>query len=154
MPETWEFLASTPLSPPPPAPKKKTLHGKVACPRGKWTMDSSPHQTQREKQYLSSLTYKRKREVPSLHGETSHWLHGNYIPKIGCHYFWPGLIALPKNRVRTLPIVLVDVICGMKRLLRRGNGKPLNNLPPKSAFFPLVIYSQKEELTSCCLPHT
>jgi hypothetical protein len=20
-------------------------------------------------------------------------LHGNYIPKIGGHYFWPGLIA-------------------------------------------------------------
>jgi hypothetical protein len=30
-------------------------------------------------------------------------LHGNSIPKIGCHYFSPGLIALPKN---TLPIGL------------------------------------------------
>jgi hypothetical protein len=39
----------------------------------------------------------------SLHDMTSHWLHGNYIPKIGCHYFWSGLIALPKN---TLPIYL------------------------------------------------
>jgi hypothetical protein len=29
-------------------------------------------------------------------------LHGNSIPKIGCHYFWPGRIAFPKN---TLPIV-------------------------------------------------
>ncbi len=28
------------------------------------------------------------------------WLHGNSIPLIGCHYFWPGLIALPNN---TLP---------------------------------------------------
>jgi hypothetical protein len=29
---------------------------------------------------------------------TSDWLHGNSIPTIGCHYFWPGLlIALPKN---------------------------------------------------------
>jgi hypothetical protein len=40
----------------------------------------------------------RKREV--LHcamGLTSHWLHGNSIPKTGCHYFWPGLTALPKN---------------------------------------------------------
>jgi hypothetical protein len=27
-------------------------------------------------------------------------LHGNSIPNIGCHYFWPGLIALSKN---TLP---------------------------------------------------
>jgi hypothetical protein len=31
---------------------------------------------------------------------TSHWLHGYCIPKIGCHYFWPGLIALHMN---TLP---------------------------------------------------
>ncbi len=35
------------------------------------------------------------------HDSTSHLLHGNSNPKIGCHYFWPGLIALPKN---TLPI--------------------------------------------------
>jgi len=35
--------------------------------------------------------------------QSSHWLHGNSIPKIGCHYFWSGLIALPKN---TLPIIL------------------------------------------------
>ncbi len=44
-------------------------------------------------------------EVPpkatSLHNATSNWLHGNSIPKIGFHYFWPGLIALPKN---TFPI--------------------------------------------------
>jgi hypothetical protein len=32
-------------------------------------------------------------------------LIGNSIPKIGCHYFWPELIALPKN---TLPIMRVD----------------------------------------------
>jgi hypothetical protein len=31
---------------------------------------------------------------------------------------------------------------------------PLNNLPPKSAFFTLVICSLKEELTSCVCPHT
>jgi uncharacterized protein YcfL len=24
-------------------------------------------------------------------------LHGNSIPKIGYHYFWPGLIANPTN---------------------------------------------------------
>jgi hypothetical protein len=24
-------------------------------------------------------------------------VHGNYILNIGCHYIWPGLIALPKN---------------------------------------------------------
>jgi hypothetical protein len=28
---------------------------------------------------------------------TCDWLHGNSIPNIGCHYFWPGLTALPKN---------------------------------------------------------
>jgi len=25
------------------------------------------------------------------------------IPKIGCHYFWPGLIALQKNTLPKLP---------------------------------------------------
>jgi hypothetical protein len=29
----------------------------------------------------------RKKGGPSLHDSTSHWLHGNSIPKIGCHYF-------------------------------------------------------------------
>jgi hypothetical protein len=24
---------------------------------------------------------------------SSRWLHGNSIPNIGCHYFWPGLIG-------------------------------------------------------------
>jgi hypothetical protein len=46
-----------------------------------------------------------KREDPSLHDATSERLHGNSIPKIGCHYFWPGLIALPKN---TLPVELIS----------------------------------------------
>jgi len=31
-----------------------------------------------------------------------YWLHGNSIPKMGCHYFWPGLTALPK---KSLPIL-------------------------------------------------
>ncbi len=39
----------------------------------------------------------KEREASSLHDLTSHWLHGNSIPKIGSNYFWPGLIALPKN---------------------------------------------------------
>jgi len=49
-------------------------------------------------------THKKKREDPSLHDSTSHWMHGNSIPKIACHYFWPGLVTvvLPKN---TPPIV-------------------------------------------------
>ncbi len=41
------------------------------------------------------------REDPSLHEAASHWVHANSIPQTGCHYFWPGLIALPMN---TLPI--------------------------------------------------
>jgi hypothetical protein len=40
---------------------------------------------------------RKKRLAPSLHGMTSYWLHENSIPNIGCDYFWPGLIALPKN---------------------------------------------------------
>jgi hypothetical protein len=39
-------------------------------------------------------THLEKREAPSLHDMTSHWLHGYCIPKIGCHYFWAGFIAL------------------------------------------------------------
>jgi hypothetical protein len=35
-------------------------------------------------------------------GGTCHWLQRNSIPKIGYHYFWPGLIALPKNTLKTL----------------------------------------------------
>jgi hypothetical protein len=33
----------------------------------------------------------------------SHCLHGTSIPKIGCHYFWPGLIKkpLPNNTLCT-----------------------------------------------------
>ncbi len=32
-----------------------------------------------------------------FHDPTSHWLHGNSIPKIGCHYFGPGILVLPKD---------------------------------------------------------
>jgi hypothetical protein len=49
---------------------------------------------------------REKREAPLLHDTTSCWLHGNSIPKIGCHYFWPRQIALPIN---TLPILLLIV---------------------------------------------
>jgi hypothetical protein len=35
-------------------------------------------------------------------------LDGNSIPKIGYCYFWPGLIAIPKN---TLPILLCGEFC-------------------------------------------
>jgi hypothetical protein len=32
---------------------------------------------------------KKKSEAPSFHVVTSHSLHGNSIPKVGCHYFLP-----------------------------------------------------------------
>jgi hypothetical protein len=41
-------------------------------------------------------------EAPSLHEATSHWLHVR--SNIGCQYFWPGLIALPKNTLDLLVI--------------------------------------------------
>jgi hypothetical protein len=45
---------------------------------------------------ITKPTRKIKREDPSSLDDdtTSHWLHGNSIPKIGCHYFWPGGITL------------------------------------------------------------
>jgi hypothetical protein len=47
-------------------------------------------------------TMKKKGAAHSLHDTTSHWLPWNFIPKIGCHYFWRGLIlALPND---SLPI--------------------------------------------------
>jgi hypothetical protein len=33
----------------------------------------------------------------SLHDTTSRWLHRNFIPHIGCHYFRSEVIALPRN---------------------------------------------------------
>jgi hypothetical protein len=57
----------------------------------------SPHQTQLGKKLPLPHTHKKKKEATSLHEMTSHWLHGNCIPKIGRHYFWPGLTALPEN---------------------------------------------------------
>ncbi len=40
---------------------------------------------------------KKKGGTLSLHAVTSHSLHGNSIPEIGCHNFWPRLIAHPKQ---------------------------------------------------------
>jgi hypothetical protein len=56
----------------------------------------------------------QKSEAPSLHGATSHWLHENYIPKIGCHYFWPGLIALTKNTLTNPTICDPAISLGQK----------------------------------------
>jgi hypothetical protein len=61
----------------------------------------------------TTTTKKRRRETPSLHDSISHWLHGNSIPKIGGHYFWHGLIALPKNTLAfryKVPDCLVTVV--------------------------------------------
>jgi hypothetical protein len=38
---------------------------------------------------------REKKNVCSFFHLVSHWLHGNSIPKIGCHYFWPGLPNSP-----------------------------------------------------------
>jgi hypothetical protein len=40
---------------------------------------------------------KKGTALPSM--MTSHWLHENSIPKIGCHYFWAAPIAFPKNNL-------------------------------------------------------
>jgi len=50
--------------------------------------------------WLDPSHIEEKREAFSLHDTTSpRWFHGNSIPKIGCHYFWSGPIALPKNTI-------------------------------------------------------
>jgi hypothetical protein len=61
-----------------------------------------------------------KEEDRTLHSMTqlSHWLHANSISKIGCRYFWPGLIALPKN---TLPNVLSLVNTERKKERKKEN---------------------------------
>jgi hypothetical protein len=57
---------------------KKTL----TCLDSKfWVRERDPRYSERIK----------KGGPPSLHNTTFHWLHGNSIPKIGCHYFWPRL---------------------------------------------------------------
>jgi hypothetical protein len=55
--------------------------------------------------YLAPTSIKGK----ALHSMTltfiSHWLHGNTIPKIGCHHFWLGLIAHLLIRTRGCSIL-------------------------------------------------
>ncbi len=41
---------------------------------------------------------------------TSHWLHGNSILKIGCHYIWPGLIAFPRTPYLPIEFPLINHI--------------------------------------------
>jgi len=59
----------------------------------------------KKKTLPTSHPQEKKREAPTLQDVPSHWLQGISTPKIGCHYFWPEPIALPKN---TLPIMSVD----------------------------------------------
>jgi hypothetical protein len=61
----------------------------------------------------SPPTHKKEKGAPSLLDTTSHWLHENSITKIGCLYFWPGLIALPKN---TLPKMMKTSNNNMKSI--------------------------------------
>jgi hypothetical protein len=78
----------------------------------KWKVNSgqstlhTKHNLQKKIPFLSTPstppTRQKGRPLHSLHDTTAHWLHGNSIHKIGCHYFWPGRIAFPNN---TLPIV-------------------------------------------------
>jgi len=82
-------------------------------------------------------------EDRALHSMTqlSHWLHANSIPKIGCHYFWPGLLALPKN---TLPnaLSLVNTERKKERELKKQGAYHTMALP----FTLKRILMQKEEI--------
>jgi hypothetical protein len=68
----------------------------------KWNVNSGqivhcPHQNNLKKS--TPLPHPQQKKRRHLHSMTQllFWLHGNSIPKIGCHYFWLGLIALPRN---------------------------------------------------------
>ncbi len=45
---------------------------------------------------------------------TSHWLHGNSIFKIGCHYIWPGVIAFPRTPYLAIEFPLINHITEKK----------------------------------------
>jgi hypothetical protein len=89
---TWELFALS------EHPKKQrciqSQMSTVQVESEHWTVHS-PHQTQ----LLNPCPppTRKKGDAPPLHDATSHWLHGCSIPSIGCHYFWPELIALPFN---------------------------------------------------------
>jgi hypothetical protein len=99
MSRTWELFALTHLQDSKREKKKACMESPLSIVQVesvKWTVHS-PHQTQLQKKNLAPLTHKKRTEAPSLHNVTSHWLHRICIPKIGCHYFWPRLIALLIN---------------------------------------------------------
>jgi len=94
------FLLWANLIGPSISPKKLKLwklpkrEGSIVKHRIQWIVHS-PHKTQLEKKILPQPTRKKKgRCFTSLHA--SHWLHGNSIPKTGCHYFWPELSTVPR----------------------------------------------------------
>jgi len=97
--ETCQELGNSLLSPTSKRKKKACTESPLSIVQvesEQWTIHS-PHQTQLENKNPAPLTRKKRREAPSLYNATSHWLHRNCIPKIGCHYFWPRLIALLIN---------------------------------------------------------
>jgi hypothetical protein len=78
-----------------PSCEQQTVHSlhQTQLEKKKPPLPTPPHPT--APHHTAPTT--KKGEAPPLHDSTSHWLHGNSIPKIGGRYFWPGLIALPKN---------------------------------------------------------
>jgi hypothetical protein len=65
-------------------------------------------------------------------------VHGNYIPKIGCHYFWPRLTALPKD---TFPILVMHTAQGITLHYIRLEQVATNMKGCLHVFFSVLIYS-------------
>jgi hypothetical protein len=55
------------------------------------------HNLEKKTPFHPPTHQKNKMEAPPLDDVPCHWLHGNSIHKIGCHYILLGLIALFKN---------------------------------------------------------
>jgi hypothetical protein len=106
MSETWELFALKHARP--QHPPKKFLHGNSTVQvESEHSTLHTKHNLEKKNLLLPAVpTHKKTREGPFTPlPATSHSLHGNSIPNIGCHYFWPGLIALPKN---TLPYLFTN----------------------------------------------
>jgi len=75
-----------------PSPPQKLFflkkHLTVRCPNPLSTTNTTWN-----KKTPPSSHPQEKRAARSQHDQTSQWFHANSIPKIGCHYFWPGLRA-------------------------------------------------------------
>jgi hypothetical protein len=88
---TWQIFALTLTYPPPSQNKKKKKKEKLACrvdcPLSKWKVSSGESTLHTETQLKTHVApnHKKTREAPSFHDVTSHRLHGNSIPKIGCY---------------------------------------------------------------------